>query len=107
VTFALERDIAETIVENTAGILETGGSVEVDHELLRNLLLNARLAARDDDFKGTSRNDDYLRFGLGAKYLMNRNLYLTMGYDYLDRDSNAAGEDFTDNRFLVGIRGQL
>lgn len=107
VTFAVERDIAETIVGDTSGILETQGSVEVDHELLRNLLLNARVVARDEDFEGTSRNDDYLGIGLGAKYMMNRNLYLNMGYTYLDRDSNADGEDFTDNRVMVGIRGQL
>jgi len=109
VIFAAERDIDETIVDNTSGILGTQGSVNVDHELLRNLLLNARLVVRDEDFEGTSRNDDYVKIGLGAKYLMNRHLYLTMGYDYLDRDSNTSGgvNDFTDNRFLVGIRGQI
>jgi hypothetical protein len=107
VTFTVDRDIAETIVDNASGILETEAGVRVDHELLRNLLLNARLAAMDEDFEGTSRNDNYLTVGLGAEYLMNRYLYLTMGYAYQDRDSNEAGEDFTDNRFLVGIRGQL
>lgn len=109
VIFTVDRDIAETIVDNASGILETEAGVRVDHELLRNLLLNARLAALDEDFEGTSRNDDYVKIGLGAKYLMNRHLYLTMDYDYRDRNSNTPGgvNDFTDNRFLVGIRGQI
>jgi hypothetical protein len=107
VTFSAARDISETIVGSTSGILSTEGAVVVDHELIRNLLLQARLFARDEDFEGTGREDSYRGTGLGAKYLMNRKVYLSVDYDYLDRDSNTTFGDFTRNVIWLGIRGQL
>jgi hypothetical protein len=109
VTFSVERYVSETVVSATSGILSTKGAVVVDHELLRSLLLQARLSTSEDDFEGINRNDTYVGAGFGANYLMNRHLYLSLNYDYLDRDSDVptGRQDFTSNVIWLGIRGQL
>jgi len=109
VNLSISRRISESIVDNSSGILITEGGIVIDHELLRNLLLNVNLFTRKDDFEGIQRNDDYLIFGFGAKYLMNRYVYLSLSYDFEDRDSNTAGgvNDYTNNVLLLSIRGQL
>jgi hypothetical protein len=109
VIFSISRRISESTVGTSSGILITEGIVEVDHELLRNLLLNASLSTRKDDFEGIQRDDDYLNASLGAKYLMNRYFYLALNYGFEDRDSNTPGgvNDFTNNILWLNIRGQL
>jgi hypothetical protein len=107
VTSTVTREIQETIVEMSSSIFSTSGSVVVDHELLRNLLLQARVSAIDDDFDGIDRSDRYIGAGFGADYLMNRYIYFSIDYDYLNRDSNAEGEDFTDNIVSLSARLQI
>ncbi len=108
VNLTLYRETRETIVGTSSGILSTRAGLEVDHELLRNLLLSADARVQRDDFKGNAREDDYLGFGLAATYMMNRHLYLSLAYDYEDRESNIAGgvEDFKENRIAVTLRLQ-
>ena len=63
----------------------------VDHELLRNLLLQAVVSVSDEDYQGIDRSDTYVRAGFGAKYLMNRYIHLDLDYNYLSLDSDAQG----------------
>ena len=109
VTFSSSRDIEETTVDTASGILSTDHNINIDHELLRNLLLNFNLGIRDEEFEGTSRNDDYKYAGFGVRYLMNRNVYLYFSYDYDKRDSDTQGgaNDYTINETAIGVRVQL
>ncbi|PWC43168.1 outer membrane beta-barrel protein [Azospirillum sp. TSO22-1] len=79
----------------------------VDHELLRNLLLNGRLQWRQDDFSGVDRTDNVYTAGAGATYLVNRYLYLTGGYTYETRKSNVNGLDYKDNLVFLRVGTQL
>jgi hypothetical protein len=94
---------------NSPAFLHTTAGVSLDHELLRNLLLNANAAYVNDDFKGINRTDDGYDVGAGAKYLLNRYLYLGANYTYERRDSSgtAAATPFTRNIFLVRVSTQL
>jgi hypothetical protein len=83
------------------------GAVGVDHELLRNLLLNARLQWRQDDFTGVNRTDNVYTAGAGATYLVNRNFYLTGGYTYESRKSNVNGLDYKDNLVFLRVGAQM
>lgn len=85
----------------------TIGALGVDHELLRNLLLNARLQWRQDDFNGVDRTDNVYTAGVGATYLVNRNFYLTGGYTYETRKSNVAGFDYKDNLVFLRVGAQM
>jgi len=85
----------------------TIGALGVDHELLRNLLLNGRLQWRQDDFTGINRTDNVYTAGAGATYLINRNFYLTGGYTYETRKSDVTGLDYKDNLVFLRVGAQM
>ena len=62
-----------TITTTGTSYLTSTATVNVDHELLRNLLLNANAGYENDSFQGISRTDNVLSAGAGVKYLLNRN----------------------------------
>jgi len=95
-------EVIETTLSGSAAIFETAGRVTVDHELLRNLLLQAAVSVGDEDYQDIDRSDTYVRGGFGAKYLMNRYIQLDLSYDYLSRGSDAQGADFTNNTIFLG-----
>ena len=103
-------EIQETTV--TDGLVEASGrfvtafGLRVDHELLRNLILGARINYANQDYEGISREDDVFGGGLNALYMMNRNFQLRAGYSYRERDSDAPGEDFSENLLSLGLRLQ-
>ncbi len=66
VTGTITRDVDETVIAAASGYFATTEAVAVDHELLRNLLLNANVSHETDDFEGINRTDDYFKFGAGA-----------------------------------------
>src|SRR5919198_2937941 len=108
VTASITRgEITETRVGTAAAIFETAGRLVLDHELLRNLLLQARVSVIEDDFRGIDRSDTYIGVGFGANYLMNRYIYLDINYDYLSRDSDTPGQDFEGSFIFVGARFQI
>ncbi|MGI0016707.1 MAG: outer membrane beta-barrel protein, partial [Nitrososphaera sp.] len=95
ITGRVERTIEDTTFRTTsvdgtpaAGYFRTRYGFIVDHELLRNLLLQASLFGIQEDFSGIDRTDDSLLATVGATYLMNRYLDLSIGYGYRDRSSD-------------------
>lgn len=107
VTGTVSRQVAETTLASASGNLRTNLAGRVDHELLRNLILSGRLGVSRDEFEGTTREDDYLRGMLQARYMMNRNLYFTLRYEYTDRDSSSANADYDRNIVFLRLRAQL
>ena len=107
----LSSEIQETTVEFEGEVAEANfeNAVELDvtHELLRNLLLNANARFERDDFEGTGRTDNTWSAGAGATYLVNRNLSLDASYRYSKRDSDDNDAEFTRNIVLLGITARL
>ena len=101
------RGVSETNLATASDVVSTDARVSVDHELLRNLILTARLSRSQDAFEGSSREDDYFRAGIGAKYPCNRHFSLSLAYDYANRDSSASGADHYINKIMLRLRGQL
>ena len=104
ITGKVERTIEETTFLTdeddipASGYFHTRFGVIVDHELLRNLLLQASLFGIQDEFFGIDRTDDVLLATVGAKYLMNRYLDISIGYGYRDRSSDSPdGNPYSQN----------
>lgn len=91
------------------GYLRSNIGVSVDHELLRNVLLNGRFNYQNDDYQKIDRTDDRIDAGAGVRYALNRNFYLGGSYTYTHRSSSgaAAGGDFGRNLFLLRLGAQL
>jgi hypothetical protein len=99
-TVTFEGDTAEADLENQVGL-------DVTHELLRNLLLNANARYTRNDFQGTSRVDNTYDLGGGVTYLINRNLSVDATYRFTTRDSDDGEAEFDRNLVLIGITARL
>ena len=64
----IDRNVKETTQAGVAGVDSYTGSVTVDHELLRNLLLDAGASLENDKYNGgvPRREDNYIKMGAGA-----------------------------------------
>jgi hypothetical protein len=106
-----EGEIQETTVgdgnDEASANFQKKVILDINHELLRNVLLNGNVGYIRDDFEGIDRTDNTLRAGAGVSYLLNRHLSLDATYDFSTRDSDENDEEYTRNRFLVGITGKL
>jgi hypothetical protein len=93
------------------GYLRSNVGVGVDHELLRNVLLNGFANYQNDDYKGIDRTDNRVDLGGGVRYMFTRNLYLGGSYTFSHRDSSGAASGsangFERNLFLVRLGAQL
>jgi hypothetical protein len=115
ITTRVTRDVRETTEDDASAYLSTLGGVTVDHELLRNLILSATASITHNDYEGSGREDLVYAAGAGARYLMNRYFYVTLGYRFLRRSSEDApgdggpGEDpdFTENTIRIALQGQF
>lgn len=107
ITGSLLRDLSETTVANASSYIATKAELRADHELLRNLLLDARLGYEQDSFEGIDRTDNYYIAGLGAKYLVNRVFSVSGGYGYRERSSDASNTDFTEHAVSIRLNTQF
>jgi hypothetical protein len=88
------------------GGVATAGGATIDHELLRNVILSANVAAGQAEFTGIDRRDKSFSTGFGATYLMNRLIGLDLSYQYRNYDSTGTGarRSYDDNRLLLTVR---
>ncbi|WP_417493208.1 outer membrane beta-barrel protein [Maricaulis sp.] len=98
----------ESAITASAGYTETQISGRVDHELLRNLILSARVSFGDDEYSGIDRTDERFEAMASASWLMNRRVGVQASFTHLDVESSgaAARGDFDNNiaRISVSLR---
>ena len=107
---SVERTVEETTFTGASGYVSTAVGLTVTHELLRNVILEAGGSFARNDYEGIGRDDDVYEAEVGARYLLNRNAYLTAGYNFFKRDSDQdVGQnlDFEQNVFAIGLELQL
>ncbi len=93
--------------EEASSEFEQRYGIEVQHELLRNLILEANGRYERSDFEGVDRTDNTFRAGFGATYLVNRNISLIANYNYTHRNSDVDDQEFSRNIVRVGINLRL
>ncbi|HEY4135444.1 MAG TPA: outer membrane beta-barrel protein [Alphaproteobacteria bacterium] len=106
-TAEAQRSIDETTQVDASGILATRASFTVDYEALYNLILDAKVSWRNDEYQGNSRNDDTWIYSVGARYLMTENYYSLLRFSHDVRESNQTGNGYTDNRIVLTFGVQL
>ncbi len=101
--------VAAGTPQNSPGYLLSTANLNIDHELLRNLLLNAQLSYENDDFIGIQRTDNIFAASVGAKYLLSRYVYLGANYVYAYRTSSGASaiNPYSNNIVLFRVGLQL
>ncbi len=109
VTVVGTRSVEDTGIVGSSGNQSSNLIPQVDHELLRNVLITGQLAYGKDEYEGVARNDKRLTAGVGATYLLNRHVGLSVNYSYYDQKSDgaAAGGDFKVNKIGAGVTLQF
>ena len=93
-------------MDEASSVWAWDSGIDINHELLRTVVLNSGFGYRREDYLETSRVDDVIDFEFGATYLMNRYIHISGGYSYRQRFSDAADEDYTENIIGINLRFQ-
>lgn len=112
VIFSLEGQLKETTVtgedgDQASGRVNSDASVNVWHELLRNVLLNGYAQYIRDDFEGIARTDDTYRVGGGVRYLLTRRFSIDGGYTYSTRSSDESDREYDRHQVRLGVTAHL
>lgn len=109
VTATGSRTIEDAAIPGSGGFLSTALGVAVDHELLRNVLLAGSLSLSNDEYEGIDRTDDRKQASVGATYLVNRVVGVSVSATHLEQESDgaAAGPDYTVNTLMLSLVAQF
>ena len=103
------RAIEDAAQTGLSSYTYTSAQLTVDHEYLRNVLLSASATARQASFNQTGGQQLGVAFGTGATWLVNRNLRLSLTYDFSDvRNAHlpvgTVAGDYTRSLTLLTLR---
>jgi len=105
VGFNIRRTIQDSAFGTSSGFFATAAALRVDHELLRNLLLNAQVGYEQDDFVNQDSRSKIVRYSVGGRYLLNRNFGfgLVVGRDNRSARGTVGLQAFDETRALLSI----
>jgi hypothetical protein len=101
------RSIEETTVDGAASLVSTRGEVRLDHELLRNLIFSGSMGYENQEFTGGLRNDDILKGTVSGRYMINNNIHLDAGWEFVDRTSSDVPFSYSASQFQFSLTGKM
>ena len=104
-TLQVRREVQDSIIRGQGGFVNLGGSVRVDHELLRNVLLKATAEYFKQSYEDVDRTDNVLTLSGGGTYFVNHLIGLSATASWLHRKSTGLAErrSFDDARMMFAI----
>jgi hypothetical protein len=102
VTMTGSRSVEDAGIIGASSYLSSNIGAQVDHELLRNVILGGQINYGNDDYRGISRTDKRFNAGVSATYLMNRNVGVTVGYNHFKQTSTGTAGGAAFNVDKVG-----
>jgi hypothetical protein len=106
ISLLADRSVSETTSPGQEARLDTTFGAVVDHELMRNVILFAGARHINQDFGGTPRKDELVKFSGGVEYLPNRFARVGLQYDFIDRHSNIPTYSFNEHVMRVNVTAQ-
>lgn len=104
VRFTAATGVTETTILGSSGILTEVATVELQHDLLRNLSIVFGGSFLKNDYQGSTIRENGFSATARLDYRFTRWLTLRGTYIYQQIDSTSVGSSFRDNTFLVGLR---
>lgn len=96
--------VTETTIPGSAGVLTEIATLEVQHDLLRNLSIVLGGSILHNEYKNSTIRDNGFSATARLDYRFNRWLTLRGTYIYQQINSNSPFSSFRDNTFLLGMR---
>jgi hypothetical protein len=108
VTFETRRSVQDTGVPNSPAFLETSGSIQVDHEYRRYIMIFGKATYEKDDYQFINRHDDLAFATVGVRYLTTSHWNLTVAYEYhmLHSHDCSCSVSYDDNRLMTNLTFQ-
>lgn len=105
VTLSGRRLVDDASLVGTSGFFATLGALRIDHELLRNVLVNIGADVERDDYRDFSGRATSFRTSGGAQFLVNHQLSFNGQLFYGRRTANSAlaGPELSQFKGLVGV----
>ncbi|MBR0679045.1 outer membrane beta-barrel protein [Roseomonas eburnea] len=108
VNLSASRSIQESIRSNTASYVSNYGQLRVDHELYRNIVISGIVGLNGQEYQQPTQRGTDLVLGAQAMWLMNRNLALTLDYQYVNRVQHTGGlAEYQENVVFLRMRVAL
>ena len=118
VTLAFSRDINETTQIGVSGVVMSSPSINIEHEVMRNVILAAGGKYSNNEYNGfdpanptvenrIERKEDVYGGNGSVKYLLNRNFSLGLEYIYSSRDVNYTAANYEVHQVMFNINAQL
>jgi hypothetical protein len=98
--------VAETSIEESSGSLVSRATVEVQHDLRRNLSLIGSATLTETDYRGIDLREEGFAGSVRLDYRITRWLGLRASFTHERLKSSDPGDDYTANVYLVGLRFQ-
>jgi hypothetical protein len=95
--------VGSRLVQDAIYSIASGGyfddevNLRVDHELLRNLILNAAVGYDQQDYQGVDRHDHVFSVQGGANYFVTRSIGLGVTVNYADRSASGSVFDIASD----------
>lgn len=104
-TGTLRRSVEDSAYQGAGGYFATGGSLRVDHEFRRNILLMGFADYEQQDFSQVDRTDEVFTISAGITYLLNRSVGLNANIGHTERESEGADRfrSFSETRASIGV----
>lgn len=104
VTLDAAREIGQSTIADAGGSTRNKFQARIDYDVFHNVLLYGEGGYLRHDFFGTAGSEEFVHAGVGIEYFMNRNVSLSAGYEYRQRNNSNDSRDYEDNRFMVGVK---
>lgn len=110
VSLTARRKADDASIGVVSGYISNYGNLRVDHELLRNLLLNGQVAYERGSYEDIGATSKIFRATLGARYLVSRNLTFRLEAAYGERSNKGSaliGPSFSETRGQLTVALRL
>lgn len=104
VTAQASRQANDPGIVNAANAILTTGTLRVDHELRRNIVIFGETGLSQQEFDSqTQFDDEVFNIGAGGTYKLNRNVHLNGYVRHYNRSSDSVVRDFDQNVIGIGL----
>lgn len=106
VTLTAATDLSETTVPFASGAVSRIFNGKISHALLRDLTLIGTASYQINQYQGAPITEQLYSVGLGMEYHLTRSIVVVGNFTHERLSSNSIGDEYNDDRFMVGLKFQ-
>jgi uncharacterized protein (PEP-CTERM system associated) len=108
VSLSIERALRESGSDTNEYYEDTSAGITLKQTIRKKYTLSAEFTYGENEYNlpiATPREDDNYNGGIDLEYEIQKWLSAGVGYTYAKKDSNLVANDYTDNQFMILLKG--